>query len=265
MKRRFWIRTLGACAALTALAWSGRSDAQEAKGFGERGQLIISADRLFPLFSYTSVSTTETRDNNTTVTTTDKGSSFVMLIGAEPEVSSIHTVPRVAVDFTVIPRLTIGGSIVLAFGLGGSHNVDTTPQNGPKVSTSTDAASRTIIGFGPRVGYILPLGDLFAFWPRGGFSFYSVREREVDNGNGQPNQQTTITNTDTLFSLDLDPQFCIIPIQHFFFNAGPLINIPLSGSRSNEVTAGSTTTKTSIDLSVFHFGISVGLGGWFDL
>jgi hypothetical protein len=264
MKRRFLIRTLGACAALTALAWSGPSDAQEAKGLGERGQLILSADRLFPLFSYTSVSTTETNNNNTTVTTTDKGSSFVMLIGAEPEVASIHTVPRVSADFTVIPRLTIGGSIVVAFGLGGSHNVDTSPPNGPKVSTSTDAASRTILGIGPRVGYILPLGDVLAFWPRGGFSFYSVRERAVENGNN-PNQTTTITDTDTLFSLDLDPQLCIVPIQHFFFNAGPLLNIPLSGSRSHEVTDGGTTQKTSIDLSVWHIGISVGLGGWFDL
>ncbi len=264
MKRRLRIRTLGACALLAALAWSGRSDAQDAKGFGQKSQLILSADRLFPLFSYTSVSTTQTLNNNTTVTTTDKGSSFVLLLGAEPEVASIHTVPRVAADFTIIDRLTLGGSVVVAFGLGGSHNVDTTPQNGPKTSTSTDAASRTIFGFGPRVGYILPLGDILAFWPRGGVSFYSVRERQVVNDNN-PNNNTTVTNTDSILSLDLDPQLVIVPIPHFFFHVGPLINIPLSGSRSNEETNGSTTTTTKIDLSIFHFGISTGIGGWFDL
>jgi hypothetical protein len=257
---------LGACAALAALAWAGRSDAQEAKGFGEKGQLIISADRLFPLFSYTSQSTTETRNDNTTVTTTDKGSSFVLLLGREPGISSVHTIPRVSVDFTIIPRLTLGGTIVVGFGLGGSHNTETNPPNGPKVTTSNDAPTQTILGFGPRVGYILPLGEILAFWPRGGISFYSDRTRTVDNGNGNPNQpQITTTDTATLWSLDVDPQLCIVPIPHFFFNAGPLLNIPLTGSVSHEQANGGTTQTTKNDLSVWHIGISVGLGGWLEL
>ena len=259
MKRRL---VTFACVALAALAWSGRSEAQDAKGFGSKGQLIITADRLFPLFSYTSVSTTET-NNNDTRTTTDKGSSFVLLLGQEPNVPSVHTVPRVAVDFTVIDRLTIGGDVVLAFGLGASEKVEDN-NNGTTRTVTNDAPSRTIIGIGPRVGYILPLGDILAFWPRGGFSFYSVRDRSVETDNNGNTTRTT-TNSDTIFSLDLDPQLVIVPIPHFFFHAGPLINIPLAGSQKNEVTMGGTTVSTSIDLSVFHFGISTGLGGWFDL
>jgi hypothetical protein len=258
MKRRF---VVGAAAAIAALAWSGQAGAQDAKGFGEKGQLILSADRLFPLFSYTSFSTTET-DNNVTTTQTDKGSSFVLLLGAEPGVSSIHTVPRVAVDFTVIKGLTVGGSVVLAFGLGGSSNTETNT-GGQSVSRSTDAPSRTIIGIGPRVGYILPLGDIIAIWPRGGFSFYSVSEKQTTTQ--QNGGDVVDKNSDTIFSLDIDPQLAIVPIQHFFFHVGPLLNIPLSGSRSHDHTAGATTTTTKIDLSIWHFGISTGIGGWFDL
>jgi hypothetical protein len=252
------------CVALAALAWSERSEAQDAKGFGSKGQLIVSADRLFPLFSYTSVSVTET-NNNVTTTTTDHGSSLVLLFGSEPGIGAVnpHTIPRAAVDFTVIDRLTLGGDVVLGFGLGGSHKVETN-NNGTTRSFSNDAPTETVIGFGPRVGYILPLTDILAFWPRGGVSFYSVHTRTVVTDN-QGNTQHTDTDTDTIFSLDLDPQLAIVPIPHFFFHAGPLINIPIGGSHKIERTTGNTTESTSDDLSIFHFGLSVGLGGWFDL
>jgi hypothetical protein len=43
------------------------------------------------------------------------------------------------------------------------------------------------------------------------------------------------------------------------------VNIPLTGSRSLESTTGATTTSVSHDISVFHFGVSAGLGGWINL
>jgi hypothetical protein len=168
----------------------------------------------------------------------------------------------VAVDFTVIDRLTVGGSVALAFGLGGSHKVED-DNNGTNRSTSTDSPTVTVIGFSPRVGYILPLTDWLAFWPRGGFSFYSVRVRTVDTNN--MNVDTTHTDSDTIFSLDLDPQLAIIPVRNFFFTGGLLMNIPLGGSQKSETTTGGTTQSVSNDFSIFHFGLEVGLGGWIDL
>ncbi len=76
---------------------------------------------------------------------------------------------------------------------------------------------------------------------------------------------TTRSTTDTLFSLDLDPQFAIVPVEHFFFHVGPLVNIPFGGSRSVQSTVGATTTTGSNDASVFHFGITAGLGGWINM
>lgn len=248
---------LGTAGVLCASA-PGSASAQEANGFGEKGQLILSVDRLMPLLSYSSQSETSTQ-GGLTVKTSDSGTSAALLFGSEPTLAVVHTLPRIAFDFTIVNHLTVGGSIAAVFGLGGSREVDA--GNGTPVR-KTDTPSRTVIGFAPRVGYVLPVGRNFAFWPRLGFALYSVSSK---SDNVVANAVVTTTNTDTLFSLDLDPQFVWTPIQHFFFNVGPLLNIPLSGSRSVEVEQGPRSDTTKSDLSLFHFGLSAGLGGWFDL
>lgn len=255
---------LGVLAALAVTGWSGASRAQatEANGLGSKGQLILTADRLFPLFSYSSVSTTSTQ-GNTTRTESTRGTSLVMLIGTEPEVGVMHTIPRVGVDFTVTDRLTIGGSIMLAFGLSGTRKTEVV--SGPTTTTrEVDAPSRTIFGIGPRIGYILPIGDVLGLWLRGGFSFYSDRTKQTSINQGN-NNDTVTTSTATAFSVDLDPQLAIVPIRHVFFHVGPIVNIPLTGSQKVETTSGATTVSVSNDISIFHLGVSTGLGGWFDL
>jgi hypothetical protein len=257
MNRRPLTAIAFAATAFAVLATSTPARAQDAHGFGERNQLILSADRLFPFFSYTSTSVTRT-NNGTTTTVTDKGSSLVLLFGSDAPEGRIHTIPRVAADFTVIDRLTVGGAVIIGFGLGGSTTTKTST-NGNETEQSNDAPTRTIFGLAPRVGYILPLGEFLAFWPRGGFAFYSVHDRSTEENN---NVTTTNTNSDTLFALDLDPQLAIVPTEHLFFTAGPLVDIPLSGSRKFESSTGSRTDSESRDLSIFHLGISVSLGGW---
>ena len=253
MNRR-WI--LAGVTAAAALGWTGTSAAQEANGFGRQGQLILSADRLVPVFSHSNVSVTRT-ENNVTTTTSQSGSSTSLLFGRNVGVDTVHTIPRVAVDFTVIDRLTVGGALAFGFTLGGE--VESEVGN---VRRSIDTPSVTAIGLAPRVGYILPLGSVLAFWPRGGFAFYSVRTKVERDGN---NGRETDIDSDSVFSLDLDPQLAIIPLPHFFFSFGPLVNIPLTGSRNSEAIRGATTTTRTDDLSVFQVGITASLGGWFDL
>ncbi len=234
------------------------ASAQDANGLGEKHQLILSVDRLVPVLGYTSQTITTTV-NGTAFKTTDSGTSMAVLLGREPSLGVVHTVPRIAFDFAVIRHLTIGGAVAFAIGLGGSHTEDL--PNG--TSRKIDAAKTTVVGFAPRVGYVIPISDLFAFWPRAGFAFYSVSTSTPSVG---PNDAlVTTTNSDTVFSLDLDPQFAWIPTRHFFINLGPLLDIPLGGSRSVEVATGPRSDTTKNDLSVFHFGIQAGLGGWFDL
>lgn len=247
---------LGVSGALASLPRTAA--AEDANGFGEKHQLIVSVDRLMPLLSYSSQSVTTTA-GGVTSKVSDSGTSMAFLLGREPSLGVVHTLPRVAFDFTIIRHLTLGGSFAVAFGLGGTTETDT---GNPNANRKQDSPRTTIIGFAPRVGYILALGQNFAFWPRAGFAFYSVSTKRSGITGGNP---STTTDNDSIFSLDLDPQFVWTPIQHFFFHAGPLVNIPLTGSRSAEFEQGASSNATKSDLSVFHFGVAAGLGGWFDL
>lgn len=258
------LRSLALAFGATALLCAGSAgdaSAQEANGLGEKGELIITADRLMPLFSYASQSVSSTQGNVDTKTT-DSGASVAFLLGSSPSIAvNPHTVPRLAIDYTVINRLTLGGSVVVAIGLGGSHSVENTPANGPVTTAKSDADKTNVFGFAPRVGYILPLGHTFGFWPRAGMAFYSLSTKATGNqGNGN---NVTTTTTYSVWSLDLDPQFVWVPMQHFFAHFGPLLNIPLTGGRSVESSNSSNTIRN--DFSVFNLGLSAGLGGWFDL
>jgi len=251
---------LGCLAAVGITAFGATAHAQEhdANGLGAKGQLILSADRLVPVLGYSSVSVSYT-NGNTNVTSTDKGTSLVLMAGTEPQAANVHTLPRVGFDFTVIDRLTLGGSILLAFGLSGSHKDETVA--GATTTREYDTPTRTLIGISPRVGYILPLTGVLGLWLRGGISFYSDKTRTQLLANNNT-VIVTRSDTDSTLSLDLDPQLAIVPVQHFFFNVGPLVNIPLTGSRSHEEP---NDPVRKYDLSIFHLGVSAGLGGWFDL
>ena len=128
--KRSWRRTVvrsstlvATLAGLAGLFTARHASADEANGFGEKTQLIVSADRLMPAFSYTSQTLTATQ-GGATLKTTDSGTSAALLFGREPNLGVVHTIPRVAFDFTIIRHLTLGGSVAVAFGLGGTHEED---------------------------------------------------------------------------------------------------------------------------------------------
>jgi hypothetical protein len=275
------LRRLAIGGILSTLAFAGVSlpcneaaAAGDAKGMGEKYQLFITADRLVPLFAFTRGSISR-QDGGLELTNSRSGSGLGLFFGRNvgysegagngnllsdqtPPYVNVHLLPRIAFDFTIINRLTLGAAIAFGFGLGGSDD-DESAQNGARVTRSTDAPTATAIGLAPRVGYIIPLAEHFAFWPRAGFAFYSVSFRADTVINNQP---ATVSATDTFFSLDLDPQFAIIPTQNFFFHVGPLVNIPLTAGRSLDITQGASTQSRSNDMALFHFGIVAGIGGW---
>ena len=252
----------GAVAGSVALMATSSASAQEPPRFGERGQLVISADRLVPLLGYTSQSITAT-DGDITTKTTDDGASLAFLIGREPQLGVMHTTPRVAVDVTVLPRLTIGTAFALAFGIDGTHTEERTPRVGQRTVRENAVPGATLLGFAPRVGYVVRLGRHLAFWPRAGIAFYSVKsQREVTSNLGVT---SSATETDTTFSLDLDSQLVWTPLPHVLVHAGPLANLPLTGAHETSFAQGPDVKDRSDDLTIFHFGVSAGLGVWFDL
>lgn len=245
-----------------SLAFAKNASAEEARSFGERGQLLLTADRLLPLVSFTTQTVTA-NDGAVTTETTDRGGSFAFFVGREPGLSPIHTVPRLTADVTIFRHVTVGTAFVAAFGLASAHIERTTPAGQPQTTRENDAPSATLFGFAPRIGYILPLGAHVALWGRGGVAFYSVQSSSATTTNA--GATTTSTEKDTVFSLDLDPQLVWLPVPHLLLHVGPLVNFPLSGSHETAFAQGSVSQSRSDNLSVFHVGLSAALGGWFDL
>src|SRR5688572_16210201 len=127
---------LGAVGA--ALLVPASAEAAPANGLAEQTQLIISGDRLVPIFSYTNVKIEETNNNVTTRDSTS-GSSTSLLWGSDLGVGSVHTVPRVAFDFALgSSHITVGGALAFGFSLGGSRERERN-QGGTTVTTKVDA------------------------------------------------------------------------------------------------------------------------------
>jgi hypothetical protein len=210
--------------------------------FGDRGTVLIGVERLMPLLSYENVKASQNGTGGSTSIT-----SFSLVTHGATE--TVYNVPRFALDYTVIPKLTIGGSVYVYAQAGNSTT--TTAANG--VQTTTDNGKLTFWGFAPRLGYILNLGDVVAFWPRGGFSF-----NDVSSGSTSANGITTGGSSGTQFALDLEPTFAFIPLPHVAFTATAAVDIPLTGSVNVPVGNNGNLT-TSLDLAEFHIGAHLGL------
>jgi hypothetical protein len=259
------MRTLTALGASLAIVLSvSLAQAQQRGPLGQRGQFIIGADRLFSLLSYTRIA----QDNlpapgagkNTTVT---QESAFSLLWGSGPTLIgqngaiSPFSVPRVGLDYVIVPNVTIGGEVLVFFTLGGSTSRDTTNAAGATTTTSGDNPGQFLFGLAPRGGYIVPLSDLFSLWLRGGFSY------SIQTGKSTVGGVTTSISTNQ-FALDLDPRIVFTPFPHVGFTGGLTFDIPLAGGDSRSTDAGNgTTTSSSGGSSILFFGVTLGMIAYF--
>lgn len=211
-----------------------------------QGRVIVSADRLSPLFSYSRVRQDQGNDSTTTSTT-----SMSLLWSGEPQ--DFYDIPRLGVDYVVVRNISIGGNLFATLPMSSTRSQT---QNG--TTTSRDGTKLSAFGVGVRGGYILPLAPKFSFWGRGGLSYARVGTTNAPGGNG--NQTSTSVSQ---WGLSLEPLFVIAPAPHFGFTVGPALDIPLSGNQHSEVSVNNMTVSTDTGESQFHFGITVGmLGAW---
>lgn len=257
------VRRLTAVAASVGVLFTASlAQAQGRPDFGKQGEFILSADRLVPIFAFTNTKQDQPSGGNTKVTSFCNESSISLLWGSTSgacAAEGFFTVPRVGFDYVVIPNLTVGGDLVVFFTLGGSSGQDTTAPNGTQTTVKGDNPGTWLFGVAPRVGYILPLTDLFAFWPRGGLSFYTTSSKVTVNNN----PQTTRTSSVNQFALDLDPQFVITPVPHFGFTVGVTVDIPITGGHSTETDSPGNSITQSNWSSVFFLGVTGGILGYF--
>lgn len=266
--KRLGLALLAITAIASTSARSAHADepAPEPRPFGTRGQLLVDVDRLLPLIGYTS-QRLEVVTPDVTTSTTDRGVSFALFVGSEPSLSAMHTVPRLAADYVIAPNVTVGTALVLAAGIGGSRKEVRQATGEPATVRDTDRDTPTLVGFAPRAGYIVPLGQIgasrFSFWARGGFAYYSIRaRREAVSNTGVT---STASVTDSLLSIDLDPEVVWMPLPHVMVHGGLLCNVPVVGTHDTSFEQAAIEKSRSDDLAVFHFGVSLGAGFWFDL
>jgi hypothetical protein len=208
----------------TALLVSSSAWAQT---FGEKGQLAISAERLF---GFVHDSSTVTAAGVDSTTKTDSFSLLSSPISLSGTTGLAYSAPRVAGDYFVIDNLSVGAA------LGYSHVSYTQPVTAnANVETSGDSWT-----FAPRAGYSFLFSDMIGIWPRGGFT-YRTFSRGSDGGH--------------VLALTLEAPFTFSLIPHVVFTAGPTLDLGLSGSVDN--TAAGTTT--SFDFSATEIGVQTAL------
>jgi hypothetical protein len=231
------------------------ASAQDKKVFGTTGTIIISAERVSPLLAYQNFSTKSERNG---VETTTSQSTTTMSLLASPNFDNIgfHTIPRLAFDFTVADNITVGGSIFAMFTLSAKTETKT-----GGVSQSDDSSKLSVFGIAPRVGYILDLGDTFAFWPRLGFSYVTATSSSPPRTTG--GVTTESSSTVNQLALGLEGLFAIMPVRNFGITIGPVIDVPLTGKRKSETKSGGVTNSQEVNASQFHFGLTAGVLGVF--
>ena len=260
------MRRLAAVAAsMGVLFASASAHAQTRSNFGQQGQFILGADRLFSLFQYTHTSQdafpSQVPAGDSKVNTTHNETSMSLLWGSTgPSVETFYTVPRVGFDYVLLPQFTIGGEIVVFFTLGTSQSTTATANNGGTTTNNNDDPGGFVFGIAPRAGYILPLNDMFGFWLRGGVSYYLLNTKQSA---GAGNNQTTTINSVNQFALDLDPQFVITPVPHLGFTAGITADIPLAGGHSIEIDRAGASQSQSAWSGIMFIGVTVGMLGYF--
>lgn len=210
--------------------------------FGEAGQFILSADRLFGISIW---SDNAQGDNNTG----DKvsGTSVNLLYGNNNAVSGPYATPRLGFDYTIVKSVTLGGSVGLI--------VQSSSEDKTNAGTTTTTDIPSVLGFviAPRGGYILPINQIISLWFRGGLTFFSLSRSQTVNAQ-------SASETLSGFALDIEPQLVITPAPHFGFTAGLLGDIPLTGNFHQENSAANVSTDTTEKIT--NWGLTLGLFGY---
>ncbi len=157
-----------------------------------------------------------------------------------------------AADYFVIDHLSIGGMVELA---STSGSVDTQVVNGAGGvnSINTDLPTTTNLTLLPRIGYLIPIGDRFGIWPRGGIGYAS---RQVA-GNGAGNPKDTFS----ALILDVNVDFLFRINETFFIVGAPELGLSLGGSHSSQNGAVSRSANANFT----QFSVLTGLGIFWDL
>jgi hypothetical protein len=191
-----------------------RADKPAPLRLGESGQVVVSAAQILPILAYS------------------HGPSGSLIYGDDLD-ERVYNTPRLILDYVVLRRLTIGTDVLASFTLGHA------PRAGDNPSVS-------LLGVAPHLGYILAPNSLVAFWPRVGFTYYSLTEKTEG-----------LSSTHQQLALSVIAQLVITPFPHLGVTMGPAMDLPISGKLvTRDAVTGVSVESPSTS---FHVGFSAGL------
>jgi hypothetical protein len=181
--------------------------------FGDQGQLVISNDADLSFLGQS------TSDNG--------GSTWTLKV-------------QPAVDYFIIPNLSLGGLVLLA------HTSNSPPSQPGVTANST---STTTYGIGARIGYNIALVDSLSFWPKLALIYAGS---SFDPGGGAQG------SSGSAFDVQLYAPLLLHPINHFFIGIGPFVQTDLTSSASAAGQSIQNPPKAT------EYGLMFDLGGWMD-
>ena len=225
----------------TLLTLAGEKAAfAQAQQFGDRGQLVVTAENLFG-FSMERSARQQSNNIETSTTYTQFG-----LFTRSP-ISPTARGPWVGGHYFVIPNLSVGAT--LGFQTAGGSQ---TGSNGTTTVT-TDLDSQFAYVLLPKVGYALMFNNMIGFWFRGGPGVFGTSRTDAEDSNDG--------SSSSFWILSLDALFVVTPVQYFGFYVGPQGNLSFAGS----VSSKNNGATTSWDASYRSLSIDTGVFGYFDL
>jgi hypothetical protein len=230
------------------------------------GHVILGADRLFGVSSWTSTSSV---DVSATHVEAEASGTLVNVLWGNGAVSgggiNVFAVPKFSIDAFVGPQVTLGGSVGFMV-TGGSSKTTTRPLSGggAEMTSERDYPDSTAFMVTPRIGVIVPVGPRGALWLRGGFTYYHSTTESTSPTSSSTSATTVKTTTDVDgTALTFDPVLVLFPIDHVGITLGPVLDIGIDGSsESSQSSSGSfATPPPSIkgDLKQSNYGGAAGM------
>ena len=187
---------------------------------GSQGDAILSAERLFGVRG-------ESRDEDRPAPAADfEYSQLVIGFGFADHLVP-YNIPRLAFDYTVINKLTLGGAV-------GFSSADLELRGAGSETTTTFL-------FAPRIGFLHMFGRVAGIWARGGFAYHRSAQEDdyVESG----------------FGLNLEAHIPIVFVEHFGMTLGFTFDRSLTANYD---------PIDSVDYPITYqsFALQVGLFGW---
>ncbi len=204
------------------------------------GALTVSIDRLF------GVARSHTSSNQSIAgipLTQGIDGTSISVLQTQPD--NLYAYPRVALDYTLGGRITVGGAAGLMY-----HSSERYAESQQPLRLSP---LPTTWGFmvAPRAGYVWPIGAATTLWMRGGFSYY----RYHSGLGGQSGSGATASG----ISANLEPTLVFLPTSRVGLSVALVADLPLTGSVTpdHEAPAGSGGPE-SYDLKLRNVALVFG-------